>query len=257
MTTPVLQAVQFDAPLVNPAAYGLYPAVSWTDEDGPPRWLDGGVEIRPHNYGLDDAFGVWGADWCADPNTITEVKEGTRPTGLDPFDALTVWAADQCDLTAPSQAEVRERAQQALRLRESAAVEREFSSRLLADAGTPGSASTAAEAVAQLGAELAKTNTLGVIHASPSYAVALADAGALTRSGTGALVTPLGHRLVLGGGYVDGLGDTLVATSPVFGWRTPVTLRDAVDAPHNTFVAIAERSLVIGYEASVAAVTVS
>jgi hypothetical protein len=48
-----------------------------------------------------------------------------------------------------------------------------------------------------------------------------------------------------------------VATSPTFGWRDEAVLRDATKPEHNVYVTIAERSVVVGYEAAVAAVTVS
>jgi hypothetical protein len=67
----------------------------------------------------------------------------------------------------------------------------------------------------------------------------------------------MGHRLVFGGGYVDGLGDTLVGTSQPFGWRNAVAIREAIDERHNLFVAIAERSVVVGYEALVGAVAIT
>ena len=49
-----------------------------------------------------------------------------------------------------------------------------------------------------------------------------------------------------------------VATSaPIFCWRDEVALREAIKAEHNRCVAIAERSVVVGYEHALAAVTVT
>ena len=45
--------------------------------------------------------------------------------------------------------------------------------------------------------------------------------------------TPMGNTYVLGGGYVDGLADTLMATSPLYGWRGPVAVRDAMEHPRD------------------------
>ena len=74
---------------------------------------------------------------------------------------------------------------------------------------------------------------------------------------TAVLTTPAGHRWVFGGGYAaGGLGDTLVATSPIFGWRDEVALRDATKYEHNLFAAVAERSVLIGYEKNLGAATV-
>ncbi|UJE15667.1 major capsid pentamer protein [Gordonia phage Ligma] len=255
MTTPVatpeINAVNYDAPLVNPSPTGLYAAVTWV-EDGaaPPRWLAGGVRVRPHNYGGDDAFGIWAAEWCGDPGD--EIKDGTRPDPeTDPFDPLTVWAFDTCDPSSQSQNEVRVRAQQNLRLREQVAVEREIAARLIADAPPGPAPGTIIQAVGHLEAQLAKTNTVGVIHASAEWAAAASHSNLIVRQG-GALRTPLGHLWAFGGGYVDGLGKALVATSPVFGWRDDVALRDTVEARYNQYVAVAERSVVIGYEQAVA-----
>lgn len=134
MTTPtaVLAPVRFTAPLTSPQ--GLYLATMWTGEIGPTRWLDSGVEVRGDNYGGESASGLWDADWCTPPALDGPRKEGERPGILDPFTPITVWSYDECDLIAPSRAEVRQRGQQVFRLEEQTAVEREFAERLLADA---------------------------------------------------------------------------------------------------------------------------
>ncbi|OMC05678.1 hypothetical protein A5735_05030 [Mycolicibacter heraklionensis] len=169
--TVALEPVRFDAPLVNPASAGLYGVTQWDDSAGTPRWLASGLEIRPWNFGLEDAFGVWGADWCAKLSDLAEddVKIGTRATGLDSFAAITVWAADQCDPTAPSRDEVRTRAAQALRMREQIAVELEFAARMLVDAGNPDVAVDLVSAVSALDEAFALTNTVGLIHARPGW----------------------------------------------------------------------------------------
>jgi uroporphyrinogen decarboxylase len=102
----VLPALEFEVPLVNPSPGGLYSVTSWTEVTGPSRFLGEGVRFRMHNF--DGAHGVWDSEWCVDPDG--QLKEGERPDFLDPFAHTTVWAWDACDLTAPSQAEVRERA---------------------------------------------------------------------------------------------------------------------------------------------------
>ncbi|MEV4204835.1 hypothetical protein [Nocardia salmonicida] len=65
----------------------------------------------------------------------------------------------------------------------------------------------------------------------------------------------MGHTWVFGGGYVEGLGQTNVGTSPTFGWRNTAEIRETIEAKSKQFVAIAERSVVIGYEHAVAAAT--
>ncbi|WP_243858121.1 hypothetical protein [Mycobacterium sp. DL440] len=256
--TAALSPVVFDAPLVNPAPNGLFTATQWTDEDGPLRWLPSGVDVRVFNYGGGTQFGVWAAPWNAAESELapSDVKEGVRPDFPDTFVAMTTYATDECDLLKRSREEVRVRAQQVHRLQEPNQVEKMLATRLLADAGTPGTAAGIVAAVAHLEGLLAKTNTIGLIHASAEWAAFAAYAN-LVRYQGGKLVSPLGHTWVFGGGYVDTLGSTLIATSPTLGWRGPVALRDAPSMEVNEFVAVAERSLVVGYEALVGAVTVT
>ncbi|MFV8050371.1 hypothetical protein [Mycobacterium sp. 48b] len=251
--------VQFEAPLLNPSPQALYAATSWTEtaEGEPSRFLLAGVDMWVHNFGGDAAFGVWAADWCASPDDLTEadVKDGVRPAILDTFQPITVWAYDECDLTEPSQAEVRARVAQTLRLREQIAVEREFADRLLDDAGTPTAVADIVAAVGALEAKLAVTSTLGYIHASAGLAAAASQAN-LVRYNGAKLTTPLGHTWVFGGGYTDGLGEALVATSPTYGWRDQAVVRETKKLEHNLFAAVAERSLVVAYEATIGAVAI-
>lgn len=257
--TSALMPVQFDAPLANPAPNGLFAATSWQDETGPLRWLPSGMDVRVFNYGGETQFGVWTADWCAteeDLDPVEDLKRGERPEFPDTFLALTTWAADYCDLRADSRDEVRLRAQQVHRLQEPNGTETVFATRLLADAGTPAGAADIVAAVSHLEAEIAKTNTVGFIHAGAQWAAYASQAQLIVRSGS-ALKTPLGNTWVFGGGYVDGLGDKLVATSPTYGKRGAVDVKDAPSLKVNEFVAVAERSLVVGYEALIGAVDIT
>lgn len=255
--TSALAPVVFDAPLVNPSPTGLFAATVWQNDDGPLRWLAAGVDVRPFNYGGGAAFGVWEADWDAAESDLApeDVKTGERPEFPDTFTAMTTWAYDEGAMASWSQSEVQARAAQTHRLQESNAVEAAVAVRLLSDAGTPSAADDVVDALAILEADLAETNTVGVVHASAKLAAVAASRNLIIRSGA-ALKTPLGHTWVFGGGYVQGLGDTLVATSQPFGWRGPVAVRDSFRLPHNRYSAIAERSLVIGWEAVVAAATI-
>ena len=66
---------------------------------------------------------AWNAPWCGEPGSDDEVKDGVRPDmDPEPFYPVTVWAYDECDLTAPSRDEVVARVQQILRLEEQTAV---------------------------------------------------------------------------------------------------------------------------------------
>ncbi len=66
----------------------------------------------------------------------------------------------------------------------------------------------------------------------------------------------MGWRVVVCGGGVDGLGTRLVAPSPLCGWRNEVKVHEAGKLEHNLVKAIAERSLVVGYEAAVGAAVI-
>ncbi|MCV7377940.1 hypothetical protein BST11_21010 [Mycobacterium alsense] len=189
-------------------------------------------------------------------------KEGDRPPDTDPFPPITVWASGTCDMTIYGQQEAMTRAEQNLRLLEQVAVERDFSIRLLADsAAVTVERATLPSAISYLEGLLAETNTLGIVHASPQWAAIGAaqggQGGLWVRSGT-AIKTQLGHSLAFGGGYVDGLGLTLVATSaPIFGWRDEPALRTTAHYQTNEFIAIAERSVALAYEEIIGAVTVT
>jgi len=250
-----LDPLRFEAPPVNPAAAGLFAAVNWQPSD-PPRFFPG-VEIRGVSYGGEDAFGVWDADWCAVPGMDTEPrKEGERPEILDPFAPMTVWAYDECDLMPQTRRDVEKRAAQILRIEEQTAVEREFADRLIVDAGSADTADDFVLAIGTLEGQFALTNTTGFIHLGAQWAAVAASSQVLSKSGT-KLTTPLGHTLIFGGGYVEGLDNTLVGTSQPYGWRTEPQVRTAIDERRNIFAAIAERTVAIGYEAVVGAVTIT
>ena len=248
--------VYFDPDLVNPSPNGLYAATSWADDGEPNRWLTAGVVIRPHNYGGEAASGVWHGTWNTPPGDGS-TKTGVRPDMFpDAFDPIVVWAEDDCDPTLASQAEVLKRAQQNLRLLEQIDVEKDFSTRLLADAGTIAGVDSIVAAVSQLEAMIGDTNTIGQIHASTEWAAYAAQAQLIVRTGN-VLRTPLGHLWVFGGGYRTGLSDVLVATSPTYGWRGAPAVRTATDFETSGFHAIAERALVVGYEKAIHAVQIT
>lgn len=194
--------------------------------------------------------------------THAETKFGHRPAILLPFDPITVWAYDECDLTEASREEVIDRSQQILTLEEQVGVEREFAQRLLLDANDlPGSIQTTvniALAIGYLEAQMALTGTMGYFHVGAQWASAMTSFNnLLSKQGT-RYVSPLGHVYVFGGGYVDGLDSTIVATSQPFGWRNAPITTAAIDTVHkDVFAAITERSVCIGYEHVISAVTIS
>lgn len=65
------------------------------------------------------------------------------------------------------------------------------------------------------------------------------------------LRTPAGHRWVFGAGYASTLGNRLIGTTPTYGWRGDIDVHEAIQYDRNEFVVIAERSIVLGYEAVV------
>ncbi len=264
MTAPTqpqaLLPVEFDPPLMNPAPGGLYAVTRFVQDSTTevPRWLASGVQVRPKvgNYGGDESVGVWDVPWCE--TEPTQRKDGTRPDLLAPFTPATVWAyADSCDMTEAERSAVEARALQNLRMVEPTLIEREFAARLLADAGTPTSAAGLVAAVGKLEGAFARTNTLGLIHANPELLAELAHLNLVVRDGSGFAKSPAGHTYVVGGGYIDGLGRTLVATSATYGWRDQPVTREALEPVEGEFAVIAERSVVVGYESSLGAVTVA
>src|SRR4051812_23382570 len=133
--------MEFTAPAVAPAGYGLYDAAVVADLPDPaPGTRDrfhGGVHIRPVN--CSESFGTWPTDPCADPPDI--LKEGDRPTSDVTFAPIQPWAYDECD---PQETDVQSQALalQTLALQERLLVESDFAATILTDAGAAGTASS-------------------------------------------------------------------------------------------------------------------
>ncbi|MCV7090075.1 hypothetical protein [Mycobacterium interjectum] len=254
----------FTPPLTNPAPGGLVNAVSWTEETGPPRWVEAGIALRSSvsgNFSGELSAGVWGAGWCDEPGSGSvsgEVKEGVRPDDPGTFFGITCWGFDACDLTPESRAEVLTRCQQVLRIREPNLVAREFAGRLLVDAGAPIAGGDLIEAVGEIECLFADANVVGAVHCSPFLLPHLVSHVLITRGGVGGWLTPGGHAVIFDGGYRPVLGDSLlIATSrPLWGWRETVAVRDVIDYQENTYIGIAERSCVIAYEQPLGAVSI-
>lgn len=266
MTAPVanrLAPLRYTVPLLNPSPLGLYGAVEWISDDDNNENDTGnrhlnGVEVRGANYGGENASGVWEpAYYCSEP-VPGQIKAGERPDILDPFDPVTVWGYDECDASARSRAEVEDRAAQIVRLREQVDVEKEVGARLLLDAteavGAPILQPTLRHVVAFLEAAIAQTSTEAYIHVSAFWPAI--DPDLFIKSGT-RRVSPSGHTWVIGGGYVETLGATMIATSKPFGWRNEITTRPAYEHSSGIYAAIAERTVTIGYEAVIASAAIT
>lgn len=261
MTTGLFP-IEFNAPAVNPVApHGLYAATPFVETTGDDarRWLPSGVQFRRTNY-LDgeNSSGIWNAPWCIDPTELGEddVKSGgDMPDDPDPYTAVTFWSYAESEITAHCEAKARERVRRILEFREPIDVERIFADRLLADASTPTTVGTLVDAVAVLEEAFAATSTTGVIHARAGL-LTIAESNRLILRDGKVLRTPAGHRWIFGGGYATPLGDTLIATSPTYGRRDQIAVREVEQHSRNRFVTIAERSVVIGYEHSIAAASI-
>lgn len=255
MTNPMPE-MEFTAPAVAPAGYGLYAAATVNDLPDPtpgsnaPRF-HGGVHIRPVN--CSESFGTWPADPCAATPDI--LKEGDRPTSDTVFAPILPWSYDECD---PQETDEQSQALalQTLALQEPLLVESDFAATILTAAGVAATASSLVEAVGKLEEILGEAGYNGVIHASRRFAAQAADASLLIKSG-GAYQTPLENTWAFGGGYASVLDDTLVVTSPVYVWRYRPFVETTLDPSINRRASVAERLIVVGYECVVAAVTIS
>lgn len=249
-----------DPDQLPPFPHGLYQHVEWTSDD-PHILIESGVVFRPQNFGGESAFGIITANWC--PNDSDDPMTGTRPdlTGYadDPFTEQTVYAFDQTqcgDLSAMSLEEVRDRVLRNFERLEPLAAEKALAGRMLSDAPSPAAATDLLDAIGQLEDAIAAVG-IGdaLIHARPYWASLAASTRILQPDFT----TVLGNRWVFGGGYAgdDGLVDTLIATSPVYGWRTEIPQHEIIEYESNQMTSLMQRSVLLGYEKVIAAVTIS
>ena len=269
--TSALLPVEFTPPVVAPAhPLGLDAATTWIETvtaEEARRWLPADVQFRSATHGPDSAFGVWGAPWCVDPDDLDpgEVKTGPAVEGDDPnpFTAMTVWASDRLqvcgNLSAFDRAQAVERARQTFLQNEPLAVETEFIARLLADAPSPTATADLVTAVGHLEQAFAATGTVGLVHARVGLLSLAVHLRLVVRDPAtpGVLRTPAGHRWVFGAGYAIALIDKLIGTSPTYGWRDEIEVREALHPWSNQFLAVAERSIVVGYEAVIGAAEIT
>ncbi|WP_020109607.1 hypothetical protein [Nocardia sp. 348MFTsu5.1] len=234
--------VEYVAPLASPTPSGL-----WRVATGPlrlPEHAWSGIAVKPVNAG--GGFGTWEMDPCYAPLDPDARKDGERPAPLEPFFPLVTWGFDECDPQETDE-QVLVQARQNQRLGEPTAVEADFAARLMIDAVDLGSVADIVGAVSVLEAAMAGHRQVGVLHAGAQWA----GAAHRDKVATGSPIarSPLGHSWAFGGGYVAGLGDTLVITGPVTIWTGPVFERTAVDPYKNVRSAVVERAVAVSYEA--------
>ncbi|WP_280332878.1 hypothetical protein [Nocardia wallacei] len=259
MSTPITTAstalpVVFDAPPQPTQGHGLYAAATLFDNAGPTRELLSGLEIRPYN--CDDGVGTYSTELCDDDPAVKAAGERGEPLTFMP---LVVWAASECR-PDQTEAEIQARATHTRSLHEPLLVESAFAARLLTDAGAPIVVPDLATAIGTLEEFLGEHGYTGYIHASRRWASAAGNLNAA--SGSGLMRTNLGNTWVFGGGYADALGATLVATGALFAWRSPVFEQvvtvgsSPTPALNNSVYALSERTVTVGYECAVMAVTI-
>jgi hypothetical protein len=259
MTTPVLAPVFYEAGPVNPAGYGLFAAATIIETgsgDDSRRHIQG-VKVRPFN--CDQGFGTYDSDACVAGSPA--VKEAERALDSDTFEPVVVWAADEC-ATDTTEAEAQARADQTLRLHAPLLVESVFGARLLADAGAPQVVASLEEAIGVLEEFMGEQGYTGYIHAARRWAAPASQYRWTNQTGA-ILRSPMGHGWVFGGGYASVLGNTLVATGPLYLWRdTPfrgsvTTGTSPVPLHNNSVYALAEQVIVPAYECAIKAVTIT
>ena len=256
--TAVIQAIVYDPPLVSANNSGLYDVVAWQQDGSEPiRFFDSGVRFRPWNTGLENQVGVWDENWLVSASAVASSKSKDRTDSFpDPFTSTIVYAWDHNyngDLTVEARSEVDSRARHAMDLMEATVVESSVADRLITDAATLTTTKTGlVAALGYIEGVLAQKGIDGFLHVGAQYA-AYAAQSRLNNNGR----TPMGHRWVFGGGYVDALGAQIVVTTQPYGWRGPATVTPAfIQYDKNQYLAVAERSTVIGYETVLAAVTI-
>lgn len=246
-----LPPINYTAPSAQPAGRGLVSVATVIDVP-PPARLSGGATITGSNCTA--SYGQWPADPCAD---TTGMDKQPGPVGESAWPAVVAWGSAECD-PDESERELRERAEHDMQIGARLIVEEVFYREALQRLPAPSGGGGIVDVVARMEAALGQTGIRGVIHAPRALAAHAEYAGLVRHSGSRP-TTPLGHYWSFGAGYAAANGAdqrTVVATSPVFVWRSEVTTSVAVEPTDNVRTAVAERTLVAGVECVVDAANV-
>ena len=240
--------------------YGLYAAATVFDSTTPTREI-GGVDIWPYN--CDTGWGTTPVELCWDDIAEAPTKSSGERAAPEHFAPIIAYGASECQPGAGiTEDEVMGRARHNRDLHEQQLVESALATRMLTDAGAPATAATTEEALGMLEEWLGEQGYNGYIHAARRFSARSAGFFDDTARG-GRLMTHLDNTWVFGGGYASVLGNTMVATGPLYVWRAlpndnvTTTGSHLTPAFNNSIYALSERVIVAGYECSAYAVTVT
>lgn len=260
--TSALLAITHEPALLGPPSKGLFEAVDWLQEGEPLRFLASGATVRQPNFVSTLQVGTWDEDWnvaAADVSTDKVIKRGDL-TDLD-FAAFTLYAYDQdpCPhrLMDSAMTAVRTRATALLARHEQALAETKIKTAFDANTPTAATPTDLGGAVSAVETGLAKAlldSGDGYVFANVEDATALL-AGQFIEKRGGQYFTALDYRVIFTTNLVA--KGEFRGTTKLYGWRGPITTRDHVEHTANDYIAIAERSMVIGYEAVVVAADVT
>lgn len=262
IATNKLAAVDFVAPRLDPVQ-GVLAAVDWQQTTGPSRFLDSGVLVQRTNFDGDTGYAEWNEAWNATAQAVSQTKEGDRPDRDDtPFIATTAYAyaKNPCgDLRAVTREETVERSQALLARSYHRTVATKLAARFAADITAESIPAQAAAdviaAISNLEASIADAEVnFAYIHLAPKHAAALVAARLVQLRADG-WHTPLNHLLVFDSGYAGTLGQKLVATTQLYGWKSPVADYAEITHSTNEFISIHEQSTLLAYEQVLAQTT--
>lgn len=277
---PTCPPLYVPAPAIEPYKYGLFSVAQLPAEETDPHWQCG-VEYEPFSCDKSQAVG----DYCETPAPAPKVvAEGVDLVNGTPF---TIFDGFNCKVVGRSEADIMERARQALALGERRAVEEAYwtgsqgNRPRLADPSAVVLNAVPAPAVADALAPVAGLAALenylggnyggtGIIHGARGTSALFARESLAYPDGT-VLRTIVGTPLAFGGGYTntgpDGTpappgtawlyatGNVVIRRSEV--WVNPDSVAQALNRVNNRVTLLAERTYVVTHECLLAAVLIT